>query len=103
MTMPDGLERYAVDLQRSPTLRLVSTLFPLWALLGGLLPAAIGFAFGVWSGTLAGFIWGGLVRILLGHHVTWSVNSACHLWGTRPYDSGDESRNNPVDWCPGLG
>jgi stearoyl-CoA desaturase (delta-9 desaturase) len=38
----------------------------------------------------------GLVRIALGHHATWSVNSVCHLWGTRPYHSGDESRNNAV-------
>ena len=41
-----------------------------------------------------GFIWGGLVRVFLVHHVTWSVNSACHLWGLQPYRSHDESRNN---------
>ena len=43
---------------------------------------------------MTGFIWGGLVRIFLVHHVTWSVNSACHLWGLRPYKTSDESRNN---------
>lgn len=101
--MPDDLDRYAGDLQRSPMLRLVSALFPLWALLGVLIPAAIGFGFGGWTGALAGFIWGGLVRILLGHHVTWSVNSVCHLWGTRPYVSGDESRNNAVIGVLALG
>jgi len=100
---PDGLERYAGDLRRSPMLRLVSALFPLWALLGLLIPAGIGFAFGGWPGALAGFVWGGLVRILLGHHVTWSVNSVCHLWGTRPFDSGDQSRNNPVVGVLALG
>jgi stearoyl-CoA desaturase (delta-9 desaturase) len=100
---PDGLERYSGDLRRSPMLRLVSALFPLWALLGVLIPAAIGFAFGGWPGALAGFVWGGLVRILLGHHVTWSVNSVCHLWGTRPYECGDESRNNPVIGVLALG
>jgi stearoyl-CoA desaturase (delta-9 desaturase) len=77
-------------------LRAISDLFPLWALLGVVIPAAIGFAFAGWHGALTGFLWGGLVRILLGHHVTWSVNSVCHLWGTRPYASGDESRNNAV-------
>jgi stearoyl-CoA desaturase (delta-9 desaturase) len=46
----------------------------------------------VWTG----LIWGGLIRIFLVHHVTWSVNSACHLWGLQPYDSGDESRDNVV-------
>jgi stearoyl-CoA desaturase (delta-9 desaturase) len=39
-------------------------------------------------------VWGGLVRIFLVHHVTWSVNSVCHLWGGRPYRGADESRNN---------
>ena len=39
-------------------------------------------------------IWGGLVRIFLVHHVTWSVNSACHIWGTRPYASNDQSTDN---------
>ena len=48
------------------------------------------------SGAMLGFLWGGLVRILLVHHITWSVNSVCHLWGTRPFRSHDESRNNPV-------
>jgi stearoyl-CoA desaturase (delta-9 desaturase) len=94
--MPDDLDRYAGDIKRSALLHAVSDLFPLWALLGVLIPAAIGFAFAGWHGALTGFLWGGLVRILLGHHVTWSVNSVCHLWGTRPYASGDESRNNAV-------
>ena len=43
------------------------------------------------------------MRILLGHHVTWSVNSVCHLWGSRPYESGDHSRNNAVVGLLALG
>jgi stearoyl-CoA desaturase (delta-9 desaturase) len=43
------------------------------------------------------------VRVFLVHHVTWSVNSACHLWGLRPYASGDESRNNLVFGVLALG
>jgi stearoyl-CoA desaturase (delta-9 desaturase) len=92
--MPDGLDRYAGDLRRDPAIRLVSNLFPLWALLGVLIPAAIGLAVGGWRGCIAGFVWGGLVRIFLGHHATWCVNSVCHIWGKKPYASGDESRNN---------
>jgi fatty-acid desaturase len=45
-------------------------------------------------GALLGLLWGGLARIFLVHHVTWSVNSVCHLWGRKPYPSHDESRNN---------
>jgi stearoyl-CoA desaturase (delta-9 desaturase) len=36
------------------------------------------------------------VRILLVHHINWSINSACHIWGHRPYQTDDESRNNWV-------
>jgi stearoyl-CoA desaturase (delta-9 desaturase) len=101
--MPDGLDRYAGDLRRSPSLRLVSNLFPLWALLGALIPAAIGLAFGGWRGCIGGFVWGGLVRIFLGHHATWCVNSVCHIWGKKPYASGDESRNNAFVGVVALG
>ena len=52
---------------------------------------------------LFGLIWGGLVRIFFVHHVTWSVNSICHLWGRKPYDCHDESRNNFVVGILGLG
>ena len=50
-----------------------------------------------------GFVWGGLVRVLLVHHVTWSINSVCHLWGTRPYDTRDHSRDNLIFGILGLG
>ena len=49
-----------------------------------------------WTGVLLGFIWGGLVRVFLVHHVTWSVNSVCHIWGSRPFQCHDESRNNAI-------
>ncbi len=101
--MAEGMERYAGDLRRSPMIVAVSNLFPLWAVLGLILPAAIGFAFGGWFGALTGFVWGGLVRVFLGHHVTWSVNSVCHIWGRRPYQSNDESRNNLVVGVLALG
>ena len=101
--MPDWLDRYAGDLRRSRMLRIVDALFPLWALLGVLIPAAIGLAVEGWRGAIAGFVWGGLVRIFLGHHVTWSVNSICHLWGSKPYASGDESRNNAIVGVLALG
>ena len=92
---PPGLDRYVQDLQKSPTLRVASSLFPLWAILGLLVPAAIGGAVaGSWWGAWIGLLWGGFVRIFLVHHVTWSVNSVCHIWGSRPFRSEDESRDN---------
>ncbi len=38
-------------------------------------------------------LWGGLVRMLVLHHVTYSINSLCHFFGRRPFETGDESRN----------
>ncbi|MBZ0170812.1 MAG: acyl-CoA desaturase [Phycisphaerales bacterium] len=92
-----ALARYAADLRKSTLIRTISALFPLWVLASLLIPAAVGGLVSLsWSGALLGFLWGGLVRVLLVHHITWSVNSVCHLWGTRPFRSHDESRNNPV-------
>ena len=97
-------DRYIPDLTADRGLERISALFPLWVLLGLALPAAIGGLVTMsWMGVLLGFLWGGLVRMLLLHHVTWSVNSVCHLWGARDYRSGDESRNNPVMGVLALG
>jgi stearoyl-CoA desaturase (delta-9 desaturase) len=58
---------------------------------------------GTWSGAWWGLVWGGAVRVFLVHHVTWSVNSVCHLWGGRPYPEKDHSRNNLVLGILALG
>jgi stearoyl-CoA desaturase (delta-9 desaturase) len=42
---------------------------------------------------VTGLFWAGLVRISLLHHVTWSVNSVCHLIGARPFASRDKAAN----------
>ena len=95
MPDPPGLAHYVRDLRQNRVLRTVSALFPLWATAGLLLPAvAGGLLWGNWIGAFLGFLWGGLVRIFFVHHVTWSVNSVCHLWGHQPYRGGDHSRNN---------
>ena len=101
---PRGLARYVKDLRQQRLVRWVSRLFPLWVLLGLLIPAVLGGVFtGTWTGAALGFLWGGLVRIFLVHHVTWSINSVCHIWGTRPFRSHDESRNNPIFGMLALG
>ncbi|MCI0629670.1 MAG: fatty acid desaturase [Phycisphaerales bacterium] len=92
---PDNLDHYVQDLRKDGLMRAVSALFPLWAVLGLLVPAALGgLLTWSWTGILLGLIWGGLVRVFIGHHLTWSVNSVCHIWGGRPFRSNDESRNN---------
>ena len=97
-------ERYVPDLFADPIARRVSALFPLWVFLGLVIPAAIGGAIAQsWTGAALGLLWGGLVRIFVLHHTTWSINSICHLWGWRTFESGDESRNNPIMGIVSMG
>ena len=92
-----NINKYAGDLQKKPFLRAVHKLFPLWVLLSLIIPTAIAGLYSMtWTGALLGFIWGGLVRVFFVHHVTWSINSVCHLWGARPFNTDDESRNNVI-------
>ncbi len=94
---PADLSRYVGDLVRDRVLRIISGTWFVWALAGLAVPAVLGgLITHSWKGALLGFLWGGLVRVFFVHHVTWSVNSVCHLWGTRPFNSHDLSRNNAI-------
>ncbi|MDP9235639.1 MAG: acyl-CoA desaturase [Actinomycetota bacterium] len=87
--------RWAPDLVKDPVLRKIDTLFPLWVTISFALPPIIGFAVtGTLKGAVLAFLWGSLARIFLLHHVTWSVNSICHFYGSRPYKTTDFSTNN---------
>ncbi len=101
---PKDLERYNPDLRADRMMRWMSRLWPLWSIMGLVIPTVIaGLVTMTWTGALLGFLWGGLVRILVVHHVTWSINSVCHIWGSRPFKSHDESRNNAIFGVLGLG
>ena len=87
-------ERFAPDLLKDRSLRVVDKLFFMWVALGLLIPFALGWIVGGGLGTaLTALLWGGLVRVFLLHHVTWSINSVCHFFGRRRFDIEDESRN----------
>jgi stearoyl-CoA desaturase (Delta-9 desaturase) len=97
-------DRYAPDLLADRTIARISRLFPMWVAVSLLLPALCGGLLSMsWSGALSGFFWAGLVRIGLIHHVTWSVNSICHVFGKQQFASRDQSTN--VWWLavPSLG
>lgn len=86
--------RYAKDLLADRDLRIISRAFPIWAVAGLLLPFGLGVALtGSLVGGLTGLLWGGVVRVLLLHHATFSINSLCHFFGRRPFATRDESRN----------
>jgi len=97
-------KRYAPDLLEDPGMRFISRHFLFWVVLSLALPFALGYAIG---GTLEAaalaFFWGGLVRIFFVHHVTWSINSVCHFFGERRFETDDKSTN--VAWLavPSLG
>ncbi len=87
-------ERFASDLLKDRSLRVVDKLFFMWVALGLFIPFALGWIVGGGLGTaLTALLWGGLVRVCLLHHVTWSINSVCHFFGRRRFDIEDESRN----------
>jgi stearoyl-CoA desaturase (Delta-9 desaturase) len=94
-------ERFAPDLVKDHTIRAIDRLFPLWVTLSMGIPFAIGWLIGGGFGTaVTALLWGGLVRVFLLHHVTWSINSVCHFIGRRRFDVEDESRN--VFWLAPL-
>jgi stearoyl-CoA desaturase (Delta-9 desaturase) len=90
-------EKFIPDLLADARLRRVHQLFPALVATTLLLPALIG---GVWSmswpGALTAFFWASLVRVALLQHVTWSINSICHTFGTEEFEVRDKSRN--VSW-----
>jgi stearoyl-CoA desaturase (delta-9 desaturase) len=87
-------ERYAPDLLKDPMIRFVDRTFLWWAVGGLALAFALGYAIGgTLHAALTGLLWGGGVRMLVVHHVTYSINSLCHFFGRRDFETGDESRN----------
>jgi stearoyl-CoA desaturase (delta-9 desaturase) len=90
---PTSWRRYAGDLVKDRDLVMVNRLFPLWCLVSLAIPFGIGWWFGGVAGALTGLLWAGGVRICLLHHMTWSVNSICHVIGRRPFRTSDRSTN----------
>jgi stearoyl-CoA desaturase (Delta-9 desaturase) len=86
--------RFVPDLLADRAISRVSRMFGLWVAVSLLLPAVLGgLITWSWAGILTGFFWGGLVRLAISNHVTWSINSICHMIGARPFRSRDRSRN----------
>ncbi|GAA1735052.1 acyl-CoA desaturase [Luedemannella helvata] len=86
--------RFAPDLVADKDIRMVDKLFVPIVIASVALPAVIGgLVTWSWAGALSAFFWASLVRIALLHHVTWSINSVCHVYGDRPFDSRDKATN----------
>lgn len=97
-------QKYVPDLIADPLLASIDKRYYLWVAVTLLIPTIIGgiaALFGpvvsftsIAQGASLGLVWGGLARVCLSHHMTWSINSVCHVFGSRDYKSSDDSRNN---------
>jgi len=87
-------QKFTPDLLADRDIVRVNRQFPFWAAFTMLAPPLIGgLVSWSWAGALTAFFWASLVRLALLHHVTWSINSVCHMIGQRPYESRDKSAN----------
>ena len=90
-------ERYAPDLVADRDLRVIHALFGLTTLATVLGPMLVGGLVTMsWHGAISALLWAGAVRIFLLHHVTWSVNSVCHVFGERPFATREDDRASNV-------
>ena len=83
---PADRERYGSSLMADKLVLFIDRTAVLWLVVGLVLP----YLLGGWTG----FLWGGLVRMAFLNHATFAVNSICHAFGSRPFETKDESRNN---------
>ena len=105
-TQRGSQERFAPDLLADPVIRFINRTFILWALVGLAIPFGLGVAIGgTVAAGLTALLWGGAVRVFVLHHVTYSVNSLCHMFGrrpTRPRTSRATSRGWPCHVRRGM-
>ena len=88
--------RFAPDIVRDRMIFDVQRRYGLWVALGLLAPPGLYAAAGgrdLWT-ALAVFLWAGPLRVMLVHHASWAVGSLSHMYGRRPFETGDRSANN---------
>ena len=85
---------YVPDLIKDKTLVKIDRYYYLWAVAGLLIPAILGgFYHRSFEGALSGFLWGGVVRMFWLEHTIWSINSFLHCFGTRRFQTQEQSHN----------
>lgn len=86
---------FAKDLLQDSLILKISKLYYLWYLISIIIPVLLGeILIGGWKGAVSGLLWGGFVRLLLIHHSSWTIGSISHIYGSRPFNTRDFSRNN---------
>ncbi len=88
------VETFAHDLTSDRALVVIDRLYPVWIVLSLLVPAGVaGLVTRSWAGAWGGLLIGGALRVVVLYHVTWSINSLCHIFGSQRFKTRDNSRN----------
>lgn len=99
-----NIVHYAPDILRDKAVAKVSRYYPFWVLLGMFIPAIIdGLISGTFQGFILGFLWGGVVRIFWTGNIIWSINSFGHVFGSSPFSTKEQSKNNIWLSLPSFG
>jgi len=86
---------FAPEVLRDRRLMYYHRTYPLWVVLGLVIPAAVGYAVGHTAmAALSGLVVGGLARTFAANQAAWCVGSVCHAFGGRPFNNDDRSANN---------
>ena len=102
-TQRGNKERFAPDLIKDPVINWVDRTFLYWAIGGLMLPFALGWVIGgTLFAALTGLLWGGLVRVFVLHHFTYSINSLCHVFGNRDFETTRRVAQPGADRDPDL-
>lgn len=99
-----GWMHYVPDLLTDSRVFFINQHYLTWIALSLAIPAAIGgLAHQSWQGAVLGLFWGGFLRVFTSQHTFFSVNSICHVYGSRPFESRDQARNNWLVTIPSMG
>ena len=94
-------KRFTPDLLADKDIAKVSRMFPAFVAISLLTPAVLGGLISLsWTGAVTAFFWASVIRVGLLHHITWSINSICHTWGSRPFVTKDRAVN--VWWLAAI-
>ena len=94
-------QRFVPDLLADRDVTRVANAFPVLVVVSLLTPPLIGGLVTMsWTGALTAFFWASVIRIGVLHHITWSINSICHTWGSRPFVTRDRAVN--VWWLAAI-
>ncbi len=80
-------EKYVPKMLENKAIVWVDRLFPVFVVAAYAIPFAIGWTVnGNLHEAIGVMFWAGFMRMAFTHHVTWSINSVCHMIGTRPFE-----------------